>query len=166
MQLFTAHPRLQPAAGRSFRRMSLSFPFPCACHIRGSTLKIRNLYLIFNIIALTYVFVNEIFKMEEADLRLHPADKSAVRKSPSFLKLYDHHLYVDAFHVQVHPPVSRTPVSGISYRGCCCSSSVSTNSILLTETSKATLFSACSSSSFFMYSRLWIRPQMAQRSPT
>jgi hypothetical protein len=50
--------------------MSLSFPFPCACHIRGSTLKIRNLYLIFNIIALPYVFVNEnwlIFvKMEEA----------------------------------------------------------------------------------------------------
>ena len=37
----------------------------------------------------------------------------------------------------------------------------SNSSSLLTDTSKATLFSTCSSSSFFIYSRLWILPQIA-----
>lgn len=58
IQLFTVCPRIQLPTHRSFRRMFLSSPFLCGGHIQKSTHKIRNLYLIFYIIALTPAFVN------------------------------------------------------------------------------------------------------------
>lgn len=47
-----------------------------------------------------------------------------------------------------------------------CQSNSSKKSILLTDTSYATLFSVCVSDNFLTYSRLWILPQICTCPPT